>query len=130
MRPRTLVRLRGGLEMPEILADLADPTCYRLYFQTGIEENQSLAPDIFPSGAPERVGAPTRDGTHARDPKGRFAKGHSGNSKGRPRGIRNPKRRVLTLQAYRRNPQAASALLDRKPRLLRPLLARVLPLAS
>ena len=62
-----------------------------------------------------------------RDKSGRFAKGHSGNPKGRPRGIPNPKRRVLTLAGWRRNPQAAAALLDRKPRLLRPLLVQLLP---
>jgi hypothetical protein len=62
-----------------------------------------------------------------RDKSGRFAKGHSGNPKGRPRGIPNPQRRVLTLAGWRRNPQAAAALLDRKPRLLRPLLGQLLP---
>jgi hypothetical protein len=39
----------------------------------------------------------------------------------------NPKRRVLTVAGWRRNPQAAAALLDRKPRLLRPLLMQLLP---
>jgi hypothetical protein len=66
----------------------------------------------------------------ARDDRGRFAQGHSGNPQGRPCGIPNPKRRVLTVQAWRRNPQAVSALLDRKPRLLLPLLGPVLPPAS
>ncbi|MBV9015396.1 MAG: hypothetical protein JO213_15315 [Alphaproteobacteria bacterium] len=33
----------------------------------------------------------------------------------------------MTLPAWRRNPEAASALLDRKPRLLRPLLVQLLP---
>ena len=70
-----------------------------------------------------RAGARPRE----RDQRGHFAKGHSGNPAGRPRGIPNPQPRVLTLQAYRRNPQAAAALLDRKPRLLRPLLAPLLP---
>jgi hypothetical protein len=39
----------------------------------------------------------------------------------------NPKRRVLTLQAYRRNPQGVLALVRRKRWLFRPLLAQVLP---
>ena len=103
--------------MPEMIADSPDERCFSLHSGSGIEENQSLAPDPFSPRAPAR----------ARDGRGRFAKGQSGNPAGRPRGIRNPKRRVLTLQAWRANPQAASALLDRKPRLLRPLLAQALP---
>jgi hypothetical protein len=89
--------------MPEMIADSPDERCFSLHSGSGIEENQSLAPDPFSPRAPAR----------ARDGRGRFAKGQSGNPAGRPRGIRNPKRRVLTLQAWRANPQAASALLDR-----------------
>src|SRR5207247_1021220 len=44
-----------------------------------------------------------------------------------PRGIPNPQRRVIGLQAWRANPQAASAVAKRKPWLLRPLLLQVLP---
>ena len=62
-----------------------------------------------------------------RDAHGRFAKGSSGNPRGRPRGIPNPKRRVPDLVAQPLSAQALSDLLDRKPHLLRPLAAQVLP---
>ena len=111
--------------MPEI-ADPPSVCCFLLHSESDTEELQQLDPDLFRSRAPARVGA-REAAPGMRDKSGRFANGHSGNPKGRPRGIPNPKRRVLTLQAYRRNPQAALALLDRKPRLRRPLLASVLP---
>src|SRR5262249_2133236 len=63
----------------------------------------------------------------ARDARGRFAKGSSGNPYGRPRGIRNPRRRVPDLTARPLSPQALSQLLDRKPHLLRPLVLQLLP---
>ena len=63
----------------------------------------------------------------ARDAHGRFAKGSSGNPRGRPRGIPNPKRRVPNLVARPLSPQGLSNLLDRKPHLLRPFLAQLLP---
>ena len=103
--------------MPEMTADPPAICCSLLHSETEIERSQPLAPDPFSSRAPAR----------ARDPKGRFAKGHSGNPQGRPRGIPNPKRRVLTVEGWRRNPLAAAALLDRRPRLLRPLLVQLLP---
>lgn len=103
--------------MPEILADLPDSRCFSLHSGTGIKENQSLGPDLFPSRARPR----------ARDGRGRFAKGHSGNPRGRPRGIPNPQRRVIPLQALRANPQGVLALVRRKRWLFRPLLAQVLP---
>ena len=106
--------------MPEI-ADPPAVCCFSLHSGSRIEENQILDPDLFPPRACEGNG---------RDPSGRFAKGHSGNLRGRPRGISNPKRRVLTLQAYRRNPQAVLALVKRKRWLLRPLCAQLLPPAS
>jgi hypothetical protein len=62
-----------------------------------------------------------------RDARGHFAKGSSGNPRGRPPGIRNPKRRVPDLVARPLSPQALSDLLERKPDLLRPLAAQVLP---
>jgi hypothetical protein len=79
----------------------------------GIQESQQLAPDpISP---------------RARAARGRFAKGSSGNPRGRPRGIRNPKRRVPDLAARPLSAQALSELLDRKPHLLRPLAEQLLP---
>lgn len=66
----------------------------------------------------------------ARDRAGRFAQGHSGNPKGRPRGIPNPKRRAVTLAAWRTNPDACKALFRRQPALLRRLLRQFLPPVS
>lgn len=63
----------------------------------------------------------------ARNARGRFAKGRSGNPRGRPRGIPNPKRRVPDLIARPIGAEALSGLLDRKPHLLRPLAAQLLP---
>ena len=108
--------------MPETPADLPDDRCFLLHSGSGIEENQSLAPDLFSPRAPARA-----RGGQARDGRGRFAKGHSGNPAGRPRGIPNPKRRLIGLQAWRANQQAASAIAKRRPWLLRPLLRQVLP---
>jgi hypothetical protein len=102
--------------MPEVTTDAPAPACFHLHFASGIEQNQSLAPDLFAFSA--------------RDRGGRFAQGHSGNPQGRPPGIPNPKRRDLTLEAYRRNPQACNALFKRQPRLLRRLLAQFLPPVS
>jgi uncharacterized protein DUF5681 len=63
----------------------------------------------------------------ARDARGRFAKGSSGNPRGRPRGIPNPKRRVPDLVVRPLSARALSELLDRKPHLLRPLAEQLLP---
>jgi hypothetical protein len=63
----------------------------------------------------------------ARDAHGRFAKGSSGNPGGRPRGIPSPRRRVPNLVARPLSAKALSDLIDRKPHLLRPLAAQLLP---
>ena len=64
----------------------------------------------------------------ARDPHGRFAKGSSGQSAGPTARIRNPRPRVPDLVARPLSAQALSDLLDRKPHLLRPLIAQIFPL--
>ena len=87
--------------MPEI-ADPPSVCCFLLHSESDTEELQQLGPDLFRARAPAREATPGMG-----DKSGRFAKGHSGNPKGRPRGIPNPKRRVLTLAGWRRNPQAA-----------------------
>jgi hypothetical protein len=99
--------------MLEVVTDPRSPSCYFLLSGNGVQESQQLGPDpvLYP----------------ARDARGRFAKGNSGNPWGRPRGIPNPRRRVADLVARPLSPQALSALLDRKPHLLRPLAAQVLP---
>jgi len=66
----------GAPLMPEIVGDPSSPCCSSLLSEPGIEESQSLGPDrLLP---------------RVRDARGRFAKGSSGNPRGRPRGIRNP----------------------------------------
>jgi hypothetical protein len=59
--------------------------------------------------------------------RGRLAKGSSGNPRGRPRCIRNPRRRVPDLAARPLSAQALANLLDRRPHLLRPLAVQLLP---
>src|SRR5438067_58299 len=102
--------------MPEIVADSPARACFSLHLPSGIEQNQSLAPDLLQFSA--------------RDQNGRFAKGQSGNPRGRPRGIPNPQRRMVTLAAFRKNPEACKALFRRQPSLLRRLLRQILPPAS
>jgi hypothetical protein len=99
--------------MSEIVADPPDPSCSLLFSGPGIEEFQSVNPDPFLP--------------RARDTRGRFAKGSSGNPSGRPRGTPNPKRRVPDLAARPLRPEALSDLIDRRPHLLRPLVAQILP---
>jgi hypothetical protein len=106
--------------MPEIIPDSPALACSSLHLPSGIEENQSVAPDLFQFSAGDEAAA-------ARDKRGRFADGHSGIPRaGRPASaIRG--RRDLTIQAYRRNPEACSALFDRQPWQLRRLLGQFLP---
>jgi Family of unknown function (DUF5681) len=99
--------------MPEAIADPPSPCCSPLLSEPRIKESQRLGPDRFLP--------------RARDTRGRFAKGSSGNPRGRPPGIPNPKRRVPDLVARPLSPQALTDLLERKPELLRPLAAQVLP---
>jgi hypothetical protein len=99
--------------MPEIVADPLLPSCYHLFPRPGIEEFQQLGPDPYLP--------------RAREARGRFAKGSSGNPRGRPRGIPNPRRRVPDLVARPLSAQALSDLIGRKPHLLRPLAAQLLP---
>jgi hypothetical protein len=99
--------------MPEAIADPLSRCCSLLLSEPGIEEFQQLGPDRFLP--------------RARDARGHFAKGSSGNPRGRPPGIPNPKRRVPDLVARPLSPQALLNLLERKPDLLRPLAAQVLP---
>ncbi len=99
--------------MPQITVDPPAPPCCSAVFESGIQESQALGPDPFLS--------------RARDARGRFAEGSTGNPRGRPPGIANPKRRVPDLVARPLGPKALSYLLDRKPYLLRPLAAQILP---
>src|SRR5271155_2575822 len=89
----------GAPPMSEIVADPPDPSCYLLFSGPGIEESQSVGPDPFLP--------------RARDARGRFAKGSSGNPGGWPRGIPNPKRRVPDLAARPLGAEALSHLIDR-----------------
>jgi hypothetical protein len=99
--------------MPEIAADPLSPSCFHLFSSHGVQEYQQLGPDpLLP---------------RARDALGRFAKGSTGNPRGRQRGIPNPPRRVPDLIARPLSAQTLSDLIDRKPHLLHPLAAQLLP---
>ena len=100
--------------MPARIAPPSDPAaCYPAVPGAGIEQNQIPGPDVFPS--------------RARDARGRFAKGHSGNPRGRPPGIRNPQRRLLDFVNRPPKPGAVETLVRRRPYLLRRFAQQVLP---
>jgi uncharacterized protein DUF5681 len=99
--------------MSEIIVDPSPLCCSPLLSEAGAQKSQSLDPDPSPP--------------RARDARGRFAKGSSGNPRGRPPGIRNPKRRIPDLVARPLSERALADLLERKPHLLRPLAAQLLP---
>src|SRR5690242_21470173 len=99
--------------MPHLVADPLSLSCFHLFCEPGIQKYQWLDPDPFPPPA--------------RDARGRFATGSSGNRRGRPPGIRNPLRRVPDLLARPLSAKALSDLLERKPHLLRPLAKQLLP---
>lgn len=96
--------------MPEITPALS---CSDLLPGPGIQQHQRLDPDF--------------SSPRARDGRGRFAKGSSGNPRGRPPGIPNPRRRVPDLVARPLSAQALSDLIGRKPYVLRPLAKQLLP---
>jgi hypothetical protein len=99
--------------MLEIIADPPSPSCCPLLSGPAIQGYQLLSPDPL--------------SPRVRDARGHFAKGSSGNPRGRPRDIPNPRRRVPDLVARPLSAQALSDLLDRKPHLLLPLAAQLLP---
>src|SRR5260370_2668676 len=99
--------------MSEAVAEPLSPRCSLLLSRPRIEEYQSLGPDRFLP--------------RARDPRGRFAKGSSGNPRARPPGLRNPKRRVPDLVARPLSPQALLHPPERTPDLFRPLASQQLP---
>jgi hypothetical protein len=98
--------------MPFAADKFPAPPGFSLLGDSGIEQNQQVAPDLFFFSM--------------RDGRGRFARGHSGNPRGRPRGIANPQRRIPDLRSLKLSGDALAALLRRKPYLLRPFLAQLL----
>jgi hypothetical protein len=100
--------------MPEAIIDPPVPaSCYPPVPGYAIEQFQQLGPDLF--------------SFCARDARGRFAEGRSGNPRGRPPSIPNPKRRLLDFATRPPRKGALSALLFRKPYLFRRFAQQLLP---
>lgn len=128
-RARVRMRETAPAVIPET-PDAASATgsrCISAVSESENQQSQSLAPDLSRARPGAREGW-ARDA--ARDTAGRFAKGHSGNPRGRPRGIPNPRRRPVGLLLRQAKPGTLMPLLERRPHLLLPVAALMLPPAQ
>lgn len=112
--PRARPRARDAAALNS--AGGADARCSSLLPEIRIEESQELVPDPDSSARPR-----------AKEANGRFARGQSGNPRGRPKGIRNPRRRPIALLLRQARPGTLAPLAARRPYLLLPLAKLMLP---